>query len=118
MCWWGNGEICSISLVVVPVGAELVHDALGVDGVPDDDRVDHNREAQRLARLLFGSASRSSPFKDRSTVAMNSSRMSRHRSPGKQEAGRVLVAAAAWHPDPSCAERRAQLVGGTQLVGG
>ena len=35
-------------------GAELVEDALGVDGVPDDDCVDDYREAERLLGLLFG----------------------------------------------------------------
>jgi hypothetical protein len=34
--------------------AELVEDALGVDGVPDDDRVDDDREAERLLALLLG----------------------------------------------------------------
>jgi len=34
------------------VGAELVEHALRVDGVPDDDRVDHDRKAERLLALL------------------------------------------------------------------
>ena len=38
------------------VGAELVQDPLDVDGVPDDDRVDDDREAERLLGLLFGGA--------------------------------------------------------------
>lgn len=33
-------------------GAELVEDALGVGGVPSDDRVDDDREAERLLALL------------------------------------------------------------------
>ena len=33
-------------------GAEVVEDAAGVDGVPDDDRVDDDREAERLLGLL------------------------------------------------------------------
>ena len=35
-------------------GANLVEDALGGDGVPGDDRVDNDREAQRLLALLIG----------------------------------------------------------------
>jgi hypothetical protein len=31
-------------------GAELIEDACGVDGVPGDDRVDDDRDAERLLR--------------------------------------------------------------------
>jgi hypothetical protein len=34
-------------------GAELVEDALRVHGVPGDDRVDDDRQAERLLALLF-----------------------------------------------------------------
>ena len=37
-------------------GEELVEDALDVDGVPGDDRVDDDRQAQRLVGLLLGRA--------------------------------------------------------------
>ena len=40
----------------LPVGAELVDDALGVDGVPDDDRVADDGQAERLVGLLLGGA--------------------------------------------------------------
>ena len=38
------------------LGTELVEDALGVDGLPGDDRVDDDREAERLLALLLGGA--------------------------------------------------------------
>jgi len=44
--------MCSISLVAIAGGAELVEDAVGVDGVPDDDRVDDDRQTERLLALL------------------------------------------------------------------
>ena len=37
-------------------GAELVEDALDVDGVPGDDRVDDDRQAERLLALLIRGA--------------------------------------------------------------
>jgi hypothetical protein len=37
-------------------GAEFVEDALHVNGVPCDDRVDDNREAERLLALLIRGA--------------------------------------------------------------
>ena len=43
-------------------GAEPVDRELGVDGVPDDDRVDDQGEAERLFLLLVGVAVPGLPF--------------------------------------------------------
>jgi hypothetical protein len=43
-------------------GAQLVEDAAGVDGVPGDDRVDDDRQAERLLALLVRRALADVPF--------------------------------------------------------
>ena len=49
------GEAFGVAALVV-VAAELVEHALGVDGVPGDDRVDDDRVAERLLALRLGHA--------------------------------------------------------------
>jgi hypothetical protein len=55
MCLRASGEMCSISLVVIssPPARSWSSASLGVDGVPGEDRVDDDGQAERLLGLLL-----------------------------------------------------------------